>query len=673
MNRIDTAMQCRRVHARRRISAVHLASRGACVAVTLLLVAVAAAADDTDVSVSMPTGALAKLHLQFQGAAPAQLLEKLQIQDIAKADLAVPVRLRDGVQVAATVVSPRAPAATRLPVILIRTPYNPTDELGEPLARKLIPELLRNGYVIVVVNDRGTQWSEGSYHWVKGANRDGTDILNWIVKQPWSNGKVGMFGCSSSAESQPPLATLNHPALKAMVEMAGLTGVGNIPGYRDQGIFYHGGVPDLSWTAWYIYFGHLHHPQLPPDLSAAERAQVVEAYSPQPIYNFRFYDPDAQQMGLAEVMSHLPSEDILRAIDSPQTEWERLIRLSPGSPEWSDYDFVRERDKTTIPTLHIDSWYDGFEAFPMIKFFEYLSRNSPNQRLLMGATSHCHMGSESERTVVGDREVGDARFDYVSTVKGWFDEWLKGISPPAPLPVVQYYVLNSSHWQSASAWPPPEAKPMQLYFSSGGHANSLAGDGRLVAQAPTGSQGIDRFVYDPMNPVPSPIQSGSWSPAAAREQSAIESRQDVLVYTTDAYAETLRIVGEVDVALSVSTSVVDTDLMAKLVDVYPDGRAYNLTDSALRLRYRDGVEKPTLMQPGKIYDVVLHGMVTATDILPGHRLRVEIASSSFPNYERNLNTGGRNYDETATQPATTQIHHQLPHASFIKFDTLPAR
>ncbi len=201
------------------------------------------AAGTDDVTVTLDRSTALEWRRKLDDARPLSTLEVLGLQDEAELEPVVPVPMRDGIHLSATVILPKSQAGRKLPVILLRSPYRPDAEVSEPLASKLLPHLVRNGYAVVIVNDRGTQWSEGSYQWLKGANQDGSDTLDWIIQQPWSDGKVGTFGCSSSGESQPPLATLNHPAHKAMVEMAGATAAGTLPGYRDQGIFYHGGVP----------------------------------------------------------------------------------------------------------------------------------------------------------------------------------------------------------------------------------------------------------------------------------------------------------------------------------------------------------------------------------------------------------------------------------------------
>jgi len=617
-------------------------------------------ADDSGaISVTLSPDAASDLRRQLANAHAPSPLEVLGLEGAADFEAVVPVPMRDGVRLAATLILPRNAGAQKLPVILIRTPYTPSSEVSEPLAPSLLARAVRSGYAIVIVNDRGTQWSEGRYQWLKGANQDGSDILDWITRQPFSNGKVGTFGCSSSGESQPPLATINHPAHRAMVEMAGGTAAGVIPGYHDQGIFYHGGVPDLAWSWWYHRFGLKDRPLMPAEANQDTRVRIAASFSPEPWYG---------AVDFAALASHLPSEDILRSSGVPATEWDRLIRLTPGSAEWKDYDFVRAGDATRVPGLHIDSWYDVIEAFPTVKMFEYLSHNSPNQHLVMGPTAHCRMGTETEATSVGERTVGDGRFGYVDMILAWYDRWLKD-APSAELPPVRYYVLNSSEWKTAQAWPPAGGRMLRWYLSSAGHANSAAGDGKLGAQHSSGE--ADEFVDDPLNPVPS-LGGSCCSEAVARDQSAVEARQDVLVYTSDPLDRTMRVVGDVNVTLSVSSQVPDTDLMVKLVDVDPAGHAYNLGDTALRLRYRNGfgtVAAP--MERGRAYPVTITGLVTASDFLPGHRLRIEVASSNFPNYERNLNSGGRNFDETAAHVARTRILHDARNPSFVEFTTLP--
>jgi uncharacterized protein len=631
------------------------------IAAILVLAQAARGDEQEDIAVTLPRAAATELREELAGARALEPLQLLGLQGVADYQPLMPVPMRDGIRLSANLILPHRAEGQKLPVILIRTPYSPGKEVSEHLATPLLARLVRSGYAIVIVNDRGTQWSEGHYHWLQGANQDGYDIMEWITRQSWANAKVGTFGCSSSAESQPPLATLNHPAHKAMVEMAGATAVGSVAGYHDQGIFYHGGVPDLAWSWWYRRFGLQEHPILPPGISDDTRARIAQNYSPEPAYGM------ADFLALA---SHLPTKDILRASGAPPTEWDRLIQLTPASPEWAGFDFIRDRDQTHVPGLHIDSWYDVIEAYPTTKLFQHFARGSPDQHLIMGPTAHCRMGTETQNTSVCDREVGDGRFDYVTMIARWFDRWLKDDRSTPELPAVQYYVLNASQWLTADSWPPRGGHAVRLFLRSSGHANSLSGDGRLSDKAPASAERADEFVDDPMHPVPS-LGGSCCSERVAREQSGVETRQDVLVYSSDPFTHTTRIVGDVNVTLFVGSSAPDTDVMVKLIDVDADGHAYNLADTAARMRYRNGYQTPTLMQPGKTYSVTLTGIVTATDILRGHRLRIEIASSNFPNYERNLNSGGHNFDETQAALARNQILHTPGNLSFVEFTEQP--
>lgn len=580
-------------------------------------------------------------------------LDILGARKIAHLEQGVWVPLRDGTKLMATLVIPDgASAHSPRPAILDQSPYPAQAELR--MGRAVFSRLIGQGYVIVVVNDRGTQWSEGEYHWVRNASSDGEDIIAWIRSQPWSSRSVGAWGCSSSGEVEFSLARVSPPGLKALVTMAAATGVGVIPGYADQGLFYTGGVPSFDWAAWYHGHGYWHHPKLPRDLTVSERVALIQQFNPVA------FSADSQNMDWA---GHLPAEDVLSAIGSPSTEFNRLIRLAPNDPRWEQYDFLNTGDRTTVPNLIIDSWYDTIEAYGSAKAFQYLSANSPNQYLIMAAGPHCSMGGETKDYTIGERPAGDARWDYAGTVVRWFDRWLlDGGRDKLEMSRVQYYPLESNHWVSSEVWPPP-SHPVKLYLYSQGHANSLNGDGQLLWRPRTGS--ADGFFDDPMHPVPT-NGGGCCDPDVSRDQTAIERRHDVLVYTTPPLTHSLDIAGYLTLTLYFSTSVPDTDVALKFVDVYPDGKAYNVLDTLERLRYRDGIAKPHPMTPGRIYKVVLQEMVTASHFAPGHRLRIEIAGTNFPEYERNLNTGGPNFSEAHAVVAHDFIYHDRRHRSFFE-------
>jgi len=585
---------------------------------------------------------------------PPSVLDVLGVRDAAQLAEAMPVPMRDGAQLIATVVIPNgASASSKRPAILIQTPYRPEMEAGGAVASKLLPRLVREGYVIAIVNDRGTQWSDGEYHWEKGARNDGLDALKWLRSQSWSNGNVGAFGCSSSAEVEFTLATANPPGLKTFVEMAGATGIGVIPGFADQGIFYTGGIPSFDWAWWYHGNGYWHHPKLPLGIGQAERIALVHAFDAES----RFGTEDLTWAG------HLPSEAILDAIGSPQTEFDRLITMRPNDRGWLDYDFLRTGDRTEVPGLHIDSWYDTIEVYGTTRAFDYLSGNSPNQYLIIGPTAHCRETTESADTEVGQRPVGDARFDYIGTLVRWYDHWLRDEGRGSlDMSRVQYYPLASNRWVASSSWP-PAAKSWPL-FLSGGRANSLLGNGRLTSRRGADSP-ADRLVDDPLRPVPT-RGGGCCTSDVSLDQTDVEMRSDVLVYTSEPLVEPLDVAGYLSATLYISTTVPDTDLMLKLVDVYPDGKAYNVLDTGERLRYRDGIEHEQLMSPGRVYAVHLRQMVLASHFAPGHRIRIEIAGSNFPEYERNLHTGGENYSETKAVVAINSIYHDRAHPSVLE-------
>jgi len=275
----------------------------------------------------------------------------------------------------------------------------------------------------------------------------------------------------------------------------------------------------------------------------------------------------------------------------------------------------------------------------------------------------------TEQTKVGQRSVGDARYDYASLFLKWFDYWLRDAhNDVLAHSKVQAYLTGADGWKNYRSWPPPESSIIRLFLDSGGRANTRLGDGRLSGTKPLRQPG-DTFVSNPLDPVPS-RGGGCCGSDVAQDQSDVELRNDVLVYSTDALDTGVAVMGEVRGVFYVSSSTPDCDLALKLVDVYPDGKAFNLGDTMLRLRYRGGFDKPRLMHAGQIYRIGLKGIVTGNYFGPGHRIRIELAGSNFPNGERNLQTGGTNFDETKPVTATIRILHDPKHQSFVELTTV---
>jgi putative CocE/NonD family hydrolase len=266
--------------------------------------------------------------------------------------------------------------------------------------------------------------------------------------------------------------------------------------------------------------------------------------------------------------------------------------------------------------------------------------------------------------------------NYDDLTYGWFDHFLKGENNGIleKMPRVRYYTMGLNKWQTSDTWPPRGAQPMTLFLSSDGKANTSNGDGALVDVAP-GADNADRFEYDPMNPVPSfggnVCCTGNAITAGAFDQRQNEGRPDVLVYSTEPLKEGIEVSGPIEVTLYVSSDAKDTDFTIKLLDVYPDGRAYNLDETIQRMRYRDGYDKPNVwMQAGRVYKVTLSPLTTSNYFAAGHRIRIEVSSSNFPRFDRNLNTGGRNYDETKGVVARNAVHHSKQYPSSVKISVV---
>jgi hypothetical protein len=253
----------------------------------------------------------------------------------------------------------------------------------------------------------------------------------------------------------------------------------------------------------------------------------------------------------------------------------------------------------------------------------------------------------------------------------WFDYWLKDAKNDVlQRPKVQAYLMGTNAWKYYDSWPIKTAAQRRFYLHSEGTANGRLGTGMLADGTPANEK-ADSFISNPLDPVPS-NGGGCCDADSAKDQATLELRKDVLVYSSGALTRGLAAMGEVRAVLYVSSSTPDADLTLKLVDAGPNGEAFNLYDTVLRLRYRDGVEKPKLMVPGQIYRVELSGIVTGNEFLPGHLIRIEVAGSNFPLFERNLQTGGRNYDETVPQSATIRVYHDHEHASYVEFTVTPA-
>lgn len=578
------------------------------------------------------------------------------------------IPMRDGIHLNGRLYFLKGQPRKNLPVILMFWPYQ--IERPHPESRAL----LEKGYAVAYVNSRGRYFSEGVYTFMGGSGNDGYDTIDFLSKQPWSNGKVGALGCSSSAEEQHKMNAAQHPALAAAVPRSSGAGIGRIGPYAEQGNFYRGGIPVDLWFEWYHTQGWKYSPHYPSYLTREQLLAIRGTTSLEPNH--------IPKVNFDELIWTLPISDIPKIAGSAPSDLTDFLTWPPGDPRWKTIDFGNEGDRNGAPTLYVNAWYD-VSIGPNLAMYEYQRRNAANQRardntfMIVAPTLHCQMGRmESEHTIIGERDVGDARFDYNGFILRWFDHWLKGVDNGIERePKVHVYNMGAQQWRAFDSWPPKEAIPVTYYLDSDGKANTLEGDGRLTTALPR-KESQDRWTYDPFNPTPSiggQVCCFAAAQGGAFDQSKIEERPDVLVYTSEPLKTDLDVTGKVIVTLYLSSDVRDTDLIATLVDVGPDGKAYNLDTQALRVRYREGYDKPVFMKKGQVYEVTLPPLVTSNTFKVGHRIRVAIQSSYFPVLARNLNTGGANYNEKDPVTAHNVLHHGGTHRSSVVLSTIPGR
>ena len=527
----------------------------------------------------------------------------------------VPVPMRDGVQLYANIFFP--PGGGRFPTILVRTPYDKGTDLNANWQA-----FVDHGYAMVVQDVRGRYESEGAFDPLRQESSDGDDTINWIARQPWSNGKVGMTGGSYVGIAQWKVALLNNPHLKCIFPV-----VSGYDDYRDR--FYStGGAMKLG-----------------------QRLQWMAENLKAPGYH-----PD-----FARFVLHLPlrTSDVL-ATGWPSEMYRDVVAHPAFDSFWRNLSVKEQLSKIHVPVFAVGGWYDNYVESDLAAYAA-LRKTSGLNRIVVGPWPH-NMSIPFDGVDFGREASAPVR----SLQLEWFDQWLMGKDTPLmSAPPVHVFVMGANKWLDDRAWPPERAREQSFY---------LEGDGTLGSEPPR--QAVqDHYIFDPNLPVPT--RGGAvccnpkvfpWGPM---DQRKVEQRSDVLVYTTSPLKHDVEAVGPVSVVLYASTSARDTDFTAKLVDVYPDGYARNLTDGILRLRYRNSLEKPELAQAGKVYQIAVDTGVTANAFLKGHRIRLEISSSNFPRFDRNPNTGGNAADETHLLRASQTIYHDREHPSHLEMMVVP--
>jgi putative CocE/NonD family hydrolase len=539
--------------------------------------------------------------------------------------LSVPVPMRDGVRLLSNIFLPYDHG--QFPCILVRTPYGKGADITQNHQA-----FVEHGYAVVVQDVRGRYESEGAFQPLTQEPADGDDTINWIARQLWSNGRVGMMGGSYVGIVQWKAAQTNNPHLKAIFPV-----VSGYDDYRDR--FYStGGAMKLG-----------------------NRLQWMSENLRAPGYHSDF----------TKFVLHLPtrSSDVT-ALGWTSIMYQEIVAHPSFDSFWRARSTREQLDRIKVPVFSVGGWYDNFVESDL-DAFATLHRNSGLNRILIGPWAH------NMSVPFQDVDFGPDSSQPIRELQmEWFDQWLMGKdSPMLSKPPVKVFVMGANKWRESREWPPEGSSTRLFYLESHGKANSLDGDGALSDKPGAGA--ADQFVFDPYNPVPTHGGAVCCNPKVFQwgpmDQRPVEARRDVLVYSTRPLQHDMEAIGPVQVVLYVASSARDTDFTAKLVDVFPDGRARNLTDGILRLRYRNSLEKPELGKPGEIYRIAIDAGVTGNVFQKGHRIRVEVSSSNFPRFDRNPNTGGKASDAGKLSKANQTIYHDARHPSALVLTVVPGK
>ena len=558
----------------------------------------------------------------------------------------VTAKMRDGVVLRADVYRPKADG--KFPVLLQRTPYNKTNGVTFGL------QAAARGFVVIFQDVRGRYSSEGEWYTFKNEPDDGYDSVEWAAALPYSNGQVGMFGGSYVGATQ-MLAAIAHPP-----HLAGICPVVTASNYHD-GWTYQGGAFEQwfneSWTSGLAQDTFNRAVQKDTNALVGMWKLPLNEY---PLFNL----PDAAA-GVSSASQLAPYFIDWLAHPSYDDYWK------PVSIEEHFADIH-------VPALTVAAWYDIFQGGSLRNYVGIREHGGAGartgQRLLVAIGGHAGEGRK-----IGDVDFGPAaaQFDEDQVTLDWYEFLFKGIQNEfAKEKPVKIFVMGKNEWREEDNWPLARAKSTRYFLHSAGGANSLRGNGGLSTAAPK-TETADHYVYDPANPVPTvggPLCCDSWHLGPGpRDQRVVENREDVLIYSTPAFAEDTEVTGPISLELFANSSAVDTDFTAKLVDVSPDGFARNLTEGILRARYRDSQEKPTLMNPGQVYRFTIDLWSTSNVFLKGHTLRLEVSSSNFPRFDRNLNTGEQASTERNFVSATNTIYHDAEHPSALVLPIVGSR
>ena len=561
----------------------------------------------------------------------------------------VAAKMRDGVALRADVYRPKADG--KFPVLLQRTPYNKAGgfEFGLKAAAR--------GYVVIIQDVRGRYTSEGEWYTFKHESQDGYDTVEWAAALPYADGKVGMFGGSYVG------ATQMLTAISAPPHLAGIFPDVTASNYHENWTYQGGAFEQWfneSWTSGLA--------QDTLDRRIVNNTNALEGMWKLPLTHYPlFNDPLFKQSpGVVESGPGTLAPYFLDWLAHPSYD-----------DYWKQLSIEDHHAQIQVPVYNVGAWYDIFLGGTLRNYVGVKAHAGSDvarrgQRLLVVIGGHAG----------GGRRIGEVDFGAAATelelddvMLRWYDHILKGVDNGIEREKpVKIFVLGKNAWREEDDWPLARAQATRYYLHSAGKAGGLEGDGALSAKSPS-AEPFDHFVYDPADPVPTiggPLccDAAHLAPGP-RDQRPDEARADVLVYTTPAFKQDFEVTGPVSLELYASSSAVDTDFTAKLVDVWPNGFAQNLTEGILRARYRNSQEKPEFMNPGEVYKLTIDLWATSNVFLTGHKLRLEVSSSNFPRFDRTLNTGEDQARATRWVKATNTIYHDREHASALVLPVVP--
>jgi putative CocE/NonD family hydrolase len=556
----------------------------------------------------------------------------------------VAVRMRDGVTLRADIYRPRDDG--KFPVLLQRTPYNKDGGSGFGL------KAAARGFVVIFMDVRGRFSSEGEWYTFKHESDDGYDTVEWAAALPYSDGRVGMFGGSYVGATQ-MLAAIAHPP-----HLAGICPVVTASNYHSNWTYQGGAFEqwfNQSWTS------GLAQNTFARQLSGRDDATK-----------------GMWQLPLASYPLFNDAADGRKPESTPPLAQYYLDWIAHPSEDayWKQWSIEAHFSDITVPALSIVAWYDIFQGGSLRNYMGIKAGGGTDaarrgQHLMVIVGGHAGNGPN-----IGDVDFGPAsKFDEDGATLDWYEFLFKNVQNQFGGKPVKLFVMGANTWRDEDDWPLGRAKSTKYFLHSDGKANSVRGTGTLSFAAPAG-EAADHYVYDPANPAPTiggPLCcDGPHLRPGPRDQRPVEARDDVLVYSSAPLAADTEVTGPVTLELYVKSSAVDTDFTGKLVDVWPNGFAQNLTEGILRARYRDSQEKPTLINPGEVYKLTLDLWSTSNVFKKGHVIRLEVSSSNFPRFDRNTNTGDDN-NGTASRvmTATNTVLHDAGHASALIVPVVP--